>query len=63
MMGTASAEDLRVLGARSLREVMTEIGERYREGIGITVTADFGPSGLLRERLEKGEHVDLFSFG
>ena len=61
MMGTASAEDLRVLGAGSLREVMTEIGERYREGTGITVTADFGPSGLLRERIEKGEHVDLFA--
>src|SRR3984893_11666141 len=61
MMGTASAEDLRVLGAGSLREVMTEIGERYREGTGITVTADFGPSGLLRERIEKGEHVDPFA--
>src|SRR3984893_1242312 len=61
MMGTASAEDLRVLGAGSLREVMTEIGERYREATGATVVADFGPSGLLRERIEKGEHADLFA--
>ena len=25
------------------------------------MTADFGPSGILRERIEKGEHADLFA--
>jgi len=50
-----------VLGAGSLREAMTEIGDQYRRGTGTEVTAEFGPSGLMRERIEKGEHVDLFA--
>jgi molybdenum ABC transporter molybdate-binding protein len=55
------AEELRVLAAGSLREVMGEIGEHYKMATGTTVTAEFGPSGLLRERIEKGEHADLFA--
>ena len=61
MISVAGAEELRVLAAGSLREVMTEIGERYKAATGITVTAEFGPSGLLRERIEKGDHADLFA--
>jgi molybdate transport system substrate-binding protein len=61
MIGAASGEGLRVLGAGSLREVTAEIGERYKAATGTIVTADFGPSGLLRERIEKGEHADLFA--
>jgi molybdate transport system substrate-binding protein len=61
MISAARAEGLRVLAAGSLREVMGEIGERYKEATGTAVTAEFGPSGLLRERIEKGEHVDLFA--
>jgi molybdenum ABC transporter molybdate-binding protein len=57
----APAESLRVLGAGSLREVMTELAAQYRKATGVEVTADFGPSGLLRERIEKGEHTDLFA--
>jgi molybdenum ABC transporter molybdate-binding protein len=55
------AEGLRVLGAGSLREVMTEIAEQYGKAAGIEVATGFGPSGLLRERIEKGEHTDLFA--
>jgi ABC-type molybdate transport system substrate-binding protein len=51
----AQAEELRVLAAGSLREVMDEIGDRYKTATGIGVTYDFGPSGVLRERIEKGE--------
>jgi len=61
MISVAGAEGLRVLAAGSLREVMGEIGERYKEATATTVTAEFGPSGLLRERIEKGEHADLFA--
>jgi ABC-type molybdate transport system substrate-binding protein len=57
----ARAEELRVLAAGSLHEAMTAIGDRYRETTGINVTAAFGPSGLLRERIEKGERTDLFA--
>jgi molybdate transport system substrate-binding protein len=61
LMNPARAEELRVLAAGSLREAMTALGDRYREATGISVTAEFGPSGLMRERIEKGEHVDLFA--
>jgi len=61
MISEAVAQELRVLGAGSLREVMGEIGKRYEQATGTTVVADFGPSGLLRERIEKGEHADLFA--
>src|SRR5271154_3746035 len=61
LMNPARAEELRVLAAGSLREAMTALGDRYREATGISVTTEFGPSGLMRERIEKGEHVDLFA--
>lgn len=61
MIKAASAQELRVLGAGSLREVAGEIGKRYEQAAGTIVIADFGPSGLLRERIEKGEHADLFA--
>jgi molybdenum ABC transporter molybdate-binding protein len=62
--GRATAEDLHVLhvlAAGSLSEVMAEIGERYKAATGTTVRAEFGPSGLLRERIEKGERADLLA--
>jgi molybdate transport system substrate-binding protein len=58
---TAQADELRVLAAGSLREVIGEIGGRYQKATGVQVVADFGPSGVLRERIEKGEKVDLFA--
>jgi molybdate transport system substrate-binding protein len=61
MIGKATADELRVLGAGSLREVMAEIGGRYKATTGTTVTAEFGPSGLLRERIEEGNHADLLA--
>jgi molybdate transport system substrate-binding protein len=61
MIGAARADELRVLAAGSLREVIGEIGEHYKKATGLTVTADFGPSGVLRERIEKGEKVDLLA--
>jgi molybdate transport system substrate-binding protein len=61
MTDARAAEELRVLAAGSLREVIAEIGEHYKRATGTTVTAEFGPSGLLRERIEQGEHADLLA--
>jgi molybdate transport system substrate-binding protein len=55
------ADELRVVAAGSLREVVGAIGDHYRETTGVEVKADFGPSGILREWIEKGEQVDLFA--
>jgi molybdate transport system substrate-binding protein len=60
-MGAAQADELRVLAAGSLREVIGEIGQRYNKATGVPVSADFGPSGVVRERIEKGEKADLFA--
>jgi ABC-type molybdate transport system substrate-binding protein len=53
--------ELVLYGAGSLREVMTEIGRDFQARTGVTVRTTFGPSGVLRERIEKGEHVDVFT--
>lgn len=58
----ARAEDGLVLyGAGSLREAMTEIGESFGRRNGVTVRTEFGASGRMRERIEAGEPVDLFT--
>jgi hypothetical protein len=33
--------------------------QRYRDATGTIVVADFGPSELLRDRIERGKHADL----
>lgn len=55
------AEDLVLTGAGSLKEVMTEITRGFGEANGISVKTAFGPSGLMRERIEKGEAVHVFA--
>ena len=57
----ARADNLHVLAAGSLREAIGEIGDRYKAATGIDIAAEFGPSGVLRERIEKGEKTDLFA--
>jgi ABC-type molybdate transport system substrate-binding protein len=45
---------LQILAAGSLREAIGEIGAEYGKAAGVTVKADFGPSGVLRERAPVG---------
>jgi ABC-type molybdate transport system substrate-binding protein len=40
---------------------MTQIAQAFGQAHGMTVATQFGPSGRMRERIEKGEHVDLFT--
>jgi molybdate transport system substrate-binding protein len=62
MMGTgARADDLVVYGAGSLREAIGQIATEFGQAHGIGIKTQFGPSGRMRERIEKGEHVDLFT--
>jgi ABC-type molybdate transport system substrate-binding protein len=57
----ASADDLVVYGAGSLREAVGQIASQFGQARGISVKTEFGPSGRMRERIEQGEHVDLFA--
>src|SRR5499427_6128406 len=57
----AGSEELVLFGAGSLREAMTQIAADYQARHGGRVRTEFGPSGLMRERIERGERVDLFA--
>jgi molybdate transport system substrate-binding protein len=54
-------EPLQVYAAGSLREVLTEIARDHEARTGQKVALTFGASGLLRERIEKGEGAMVFA--
>lgn len=53
------ADPVEVLAAGSLRVVVSDLAAAGN-AMGIEVRSNFGGSGLLRERIEKGEKADLF---
>lgn len=56
-----SPEPIAVYAAGSLREVLTEIARDHQARTGQPVALTFGASGLLRERIEKGEGAQVFA--
>jgi len=57
----ASAEEIVLYGAGSLREAINAIAADYTKATGVGVRTQFGPSGLMREKIEAGDKVDLFA--
>lgn len=59
----AQAQDdgLVLYGAGSLREAMTEMAASFTRRHGIAVRTQFAASGRMRERIEAGERVDVFT--
>jgi molybdate transport system substrate-binding protein len=55
------AEPLQVYAAGSLRPAFTQIAKDFEAQAGQKVQLTFGASGLLRERIEKGEGAELFA--
>jgi molybdate transport system substrate-binding protein len=55
----APADPVQILAAGSLRGVVSDLAAAAN-AVSIEVESDFGGSGLLRERIEKGEKADLF---
>jgi ABC-type molybdate transport system substrate-binding protein len=53
------ADPVEILAAGSLRGVVADL-TTAANALSIEVRSDFGGSGLLRERIEKGEKADLF---
>ncbi|WP_428696351.1 molybdate ABC transporter substrate-binding protein [Stappia sp.] len=47
--------------ASSLKAAMSEIADAYEARTEIRVERNFGPSGLLRERIERGEAAEVFA--
>src|SRR5262245_25638111 len=54
-------EPVRVYSAGSLRAVMLELGAAFEAASGVKLAPVFGPSGVLRERIERGERADVFA--
>jgi molybdate transport system substrate-binding protein len=64
MANTMSAQaqtPLSVYAAGSLRAVMLDLGAAFEAGRGAKVEFTFGPSGVLRERIEGGAPADVFA--
>ena len=56
-----SSEPIALVAASSLREAMTEIASAHEARTGQKLTVSFAASGLLRERIEKGELAQVFA--
>lgn len=52
---------LKVLAAGSLRRAWAPLMARFEADTGIRTETQFGPAGMLRERIEQGESCDLFA--
>ena len=58
----ASADTVRIYAAGSLRSPLTDIARAFEaKSAGLRVELEFAASGLLRERIEKGEAVHVFA--
>src|ERR1700730_4345009 len=57
----AAADTLRVMGAGSLTDAFTDLLRRFPAGPDTIAAPEFGPSGLVREKIETGLNVDLFA--
>ncbi|HWT99085.1 MAG TPA: substrate-binding domain-containing protein [Terriglobales bacterium] len=57
----ARASDVVLYGAGSLHDALSAIAAAYTAKTGIAVQTAFGPSGLMREKVEAGDKVDLFA--
>jgi ABC-type molybdate transport system substrate-binding protein len=55
------AETLQVAGAGSLTDAFTDLIRRFPAGADTIAAPEFGPSGLMREKIESGMNVDLFA--
>lgn len=54
-------EPVRLFAAGSLRPALLEVGSAFERDAGIKVIGEFGPSGLLRDRIAKGERAEVFA--
>ena len=59
-VASAAPETVEIFSAGSLRGVVNDLATEVAPALNIEVKATFGGSGLLRERIEKGEKPDLF---
>lgn len=57
----ADSASVHLHAAGSLKSAMTDIADAFAAATGVAVERAFGPSGLLRERIEGGEKAEVFA--
>jgi ABC-type molybdate transport system substrate-binding protein len=61
-LGTARADDaVQLFAAGSLQGALTDAARAFSAATGIRVETHFGPSGMLREEIERGAPASLFA--
>jgi ABC-type molybdate transport system substrate-binding protein len=55
------ADTLKVTAAGSLRAAMTDLLQHFPKGFDEVDAPEFGASGLMRQKIEGGAHVDVFA--
>ncbi|QFT78991.1 Molybdate-binding periplasmic protein precursor [Roseovarius sp. THAF27] len=60
-MNQAQAQDLSLYAAGSLKAALSDVAADFAETYGTPVATSFGPSGLMRERIEAGETAHVFA--
>ena len=58
---SASAETLHVAGAGSLTAAFTNLLRSFPAAPDTVAPPEFGPSGLMRQKIEAGAEVDVFA--
>lgn len=58
---SASAESITLFAAGSLKSALSDVVVAYEKEYQLAVKTKFGPSGLLRKSIEKGETPDVFA--
>jgi molybdate transport system substrate-binding protein len=61
LASSASATEIRVMAAGSLKDAFTSAFADFSKQYGAGFKPVWGPSGTLRERLQKGEAFDIFA--
>jgi ABC-type molybdate transport system substrate-binding protein len=56
---SAHAQTVRIFAAGSLRGVVGDLAKQAGPDLGVEVKGEFGGSGAMRQRIEKGEKPDL----
>lgn len=57
----ALADDISLYAAGSLKAALSDVAQDYTETYATSVEPRFGPSGLMRERIEAGETAHVFA--
>lgn len=56
-----ASKPVKLMAAGSLQAALRDVVQSWSAQSGLTVNTEFAPSGLLRERIEAGEHADVFA--